>query len=47
MIYVRDNLLCVEIPFENKPKYIECIIPDLRTRKKKFLLIGAYNPDKK
>ena len=47
MIYVRDHLLCVEILLENKPKDIECIILDLRIRKKKFLLIGAYNPDKK
>ena len=47
MIYVKENLLCVEIPFENKPKGIECILLDLRIRSKKFLLVGGYNPDKK
>ena len=46
LIYVRDQLPCVAIPLENKPKDIECIFLDLRIRKKKFLLIGGYNPDK-
>ena len=47
MIYVKENLLCVEIPFQNKPKDIECIFLDLRIRNKRFLLVGGYNPDKK
>ena len=47
IIYVKEHLLCVEIPFENKPIDIECILLDLRIRKKRFLLIGGYNPDKK
>ena len=47
MIYVKDHLLCVEIPYDNKPKDIECILLDLRIRKKRFLLVGGYNPDKK
>ena len=41
MIYVKEHLLCVEIPFQNKPKDIECILLDLRIRNKRFLLVGG------
>ena len=47
IIYVKEHLLCVEIPFDDKPKDIECILLDLKIRNKRFLLAGGYNPDKK
>ncbi len=46
IIYVKEHLLCVEIPLENKPKDFECVFLDLRVRQKRFLMVGGYNPDK-
>ena len=46
MVFVKEHLICVEIPLENKPSDFECIFLDLKIRSKKFLLVGGYNPDK-
>ena len=46
MIYVREHLTCKLIPFQNKPDDIECIFFELNLRKKKWLIMGGYNPAK-
>ena len=46
MIFVKSHLTVREIPFGNKPNDIEVIFLELTLRKKKWLLVGGYNPKK-
>ena len=46
MIYVRGHLPCKLIPFQNKPDELESIFFEVNLRKKKWLIMGGYNPAK-
>ena len=46
MIFVKSNILVREIPFATRPNDVEVIFLELIMRKKKWLLLGGYNPKK-
>ena len=46
MIYIKDNLPCIQIRFDTQPDDVECSFRELNLRKQKWLIIGAYNPRK-
>ena len=46
LLYVRDDITCKEIKQTILPSDIECLFVELNLRKKKYLIVGGYNPHK-
>ena len=46
LIYVRDDIPCMEVKSHLLPDDIESIFIEINLRNKKWILMGAYNPHK-
>ena len=43
-IYIRQDLLCKELTYHNRPENMETIFTEVNFCKTKYILIGGYNP---
>ena len=46
LLYVRDDIACKEIKVNTLPNDIECLLIEVKLRKKKYILVAGYCPHK-
>ena len=46
LLNVRDDIPCKEVKSHTLPINVECILIEIKLRKKKYILVAGYNPHK-
>ena len=46
LLYVRDDIPCKEVKSHTLPSNVECMLIEIKLRKRKYILVAGYNPHK-